>query len=103
MQFQGWFEDHDNWYIATEFIPYGNLEQHIIQRRLDEGEAVTITSQIALALHYMHSEGFIHRDLKPAVRLSPAHAFGTIPCMLRSGTKASKEHISVSTWPRMAC
>jgi hypothetical protein len=54
-------------YIAMQFVE-GSLER-LLQSRdspLSVDEAFRITSQIANALEYAHSQGVIHRDVKPS-------------------------------------
>lgn len=49
-----------------EFIELGDLET-CIQSPLDETQAGRIVVQVAKALEAMHTQGFVHRDLKPNV------------------------------------
>lgn len=51
-------------YIAMEYHPGGNLHQRI-KEGLTPHEALRITRQLADALAFAHSKGFVHRDLKP--------------------------------------
>ncbi|KAL3475998.1 kinase-like domain-containing protein [Aspergillus californicus] len=64
VQFLGWFDDTDHLYLAMEFIEYGDL-QRFITAPFPESEAVSIVTQIAQALRYMHQKSFVHRDVKP--------------------------------------
>jgi serine/threonine protein kinase len=53
-------------YLVYELVEGANLGDRIESRkRLPEGEAVRITTQIAQALHYAHLRQVIHRDVKP--------------------------------------
>ncbi len=54
-----------NYYMAMEYISGANLKQRISQHT-DLDRPLTIVKQIAGALGYAHSRGFIHRDVKPA-------------------------------------
>ena len=69
VDFLGWFEDSDSVYLAMEYIPLGDLEHNVPSRsgQLGESEIRLITSQILEGLKIMHSESFVHRDLKPKV------------------------------------
>jgi len=54
-----------------EYCSRGDLESYISSKGpLHADEAQEITAQVLDGLCYMHEEGFAHRDLKPAVRMS---------------------------------
>ena len=62
-------EDSQNYYIALELIPHGNLLQvlsQICKQRLSftERDAASMIYQILLAVSYFHSINLVHRDLK---------------------------------------
>ncbi|HLY26673.1 MAG TPA: FHA domain-containing serine/threonine-protein kinase [Aggregatilineales bacterium] len=57
-------------FLVMEYIEGGTLRQrlneHLRERKfLDLREIVSITRQVAQALHYAHEHGIIHRDVKP--------------------------------------
>jgi len=57
--------EFDNYhYIAMEYHPGGDLQERIA-KGLSVEDSVRIIEQIALALDYAHSKGYIHRDVKP--------------------------------------
>ena len=59
---QGWLV-----YIAMPFVKGEPLEAHLRRKkRLNETSAVDIAQQIAGALHYIHQQGVLHRDVKPS-------------------------------------
>ena len=60
------------YYIAMEYESGGELKQRI-KNGLSLQEAVSITVQIASALQFAHSNGYIHRDVKPDNILFTAH------------------------------
>ena len=51
-----------------EHLPYGDLHKYLASP-LPEKECQQITLQVLEGLKYMHDDGFVHRDLKPAVGL----------------------------------
>jgi serine/threonine-protein kinase len=56
--------------LVMEYVVGGSLRDHL-NKLAEEGkamevpEAITITRQIADALHYAHQQGMTHRDIKP--------------------------------------
>lgn len=59
----GSVDGHD--YIASRFIDGPTLSGWIQQRPADFQEAVRIVAQLAIALDAAHSNGIVHRDIKP--------------------------------------
>jgi serine/threonine protein kinase len=55
-------------YIAMEWATGGTLSERIKTQQgpLPEAETVAILRQVAVALDYAHSLGFLHRDIKPS-------------------------------------
>lgn len=52
-----------------EYIEHGDLRANL-KGPLKETEARTIAWQLSEGLRYMHDKGFVHRDLKPGVRMA---------------------------------
>ncbi|HET6604626.1 MAG TPA: serine/threonine-protein kinase [Xanthomonadaceae bacterium] len=51
-------------YLAAEYIPGGSLREKITEG-ISVAEALDVAVDIARGLHYAHSKGFVHRDVKP--------------------------------------
>lgn len=62
-------------YLVMEFVDGETLGQRIDrQGRLPEKEAIKIIAQIAQGLHKAHSQGLVHRDVKPDnILITPDH------------------------------
>jgi eukaryotic-like serine/threonine-protein kinase len=72
--------DHDNlvraldaghdgkvYYMVTELVPGLDLRQQVLKYgKLDEIRAASVISQAAFGLGYAHTQGLVHRDMKPA-------------------------------------
>lgn len=57
-------EDEDHAYLVLELIEGTNLRE-LMGRNIDAQERLRIIEQIAVALAAAHTEGVVHRDLKP--------------------------------------
>ncbi|XP_071632894.1 serine/threonine-protein kinase SIK3 isoform X3 [Temnothorax longispinosus] len=52
-------------YLVTEYAPGGEIFDHLVRNgRMPEPEARRIFRQIVLAVHYLHQQRVVHRDLK---------------------------------------
>ncbi|KAK6737393.1 hypothetical protein RB195_019849 [Necator americanus] len=59
------FQTESRLFFVIEFVPGGDLMFHMQrQRKLPEDHARFYSSEIILALHFLHSRGIIYRDLK---------------------------------------
>jgi formylglycine-generating enzyme required for sulfatase activity/predicted Ser/Thr protein kinase len=59
-------ESHHSSYIAYEFIKGRTLKGYLEEKkRLPPNEAAVLIEKLASALHYAHSHGIVHRDMKP--------------------------------------
>jgi formylglycine-generating enzyme required for sulfatase activity/tRNA A-37 threonylcarbamoyl transferase component Bud32 len=60
------FQHQGLWCLVMEYIAGENLAQYLEERGvLSEEEALRIVRQIGEALTAVHSQGFLHRDVKP--------------------------------------
>lgn len=60
------FQDDESVHLILEFIPGGELFHHLSQRRrFSEDWTAFYMAEIAEALHHLHSQGIVYRDLKP--------------------------------------
>jgi eukaryotic-like serine/threonine-protein kinase len=59
-------EEHGWPYMVMEFAPLGSLtDRYTAGERLSLPMVRSYTSQIGRAIHYIHTQGLIHRDIKP--------------------------------------
>jgi len=53
-------------FFSLEFCAGGNLSQQLRSRPPSPREAAALVEKLARAIHYAHSNGVLHRELKPA-------------------------------------
>ena len=58
--------DGDRYFIASAFIKGQTLEALLDKGRLPQRDAASVVKKLAEALAYAHSQGIVHRDVKPA-------------------------------------
>ena len=58
--------DGNVYYLVVEYVPGTDLRRLVrTQGKLDMQQAATVIMQAAQGLHHAHSQGLIHRDVKP--------------------------------------
>jgi serine/threonine protein kinase len=58
-------EDEPWCYLVSPYIEYGTLTSRLSHGPMTPEEAGRLLAQIASALHYTHTQGILHRDIKP--------------------------------------
>jgi len=56
-------ESGNFYYLAMEYMPGGDLKDRI-EKGMKARECLNIISKLAIALHFAHEKGYIHRDVK---------------------------------------
>jgi len=66
VQFFGMFEQRNEMYIVTEYIPGGTVRSNILKEKADLTWAarVKMANDVASAISFLHSKNMIHRDIK---------------------------------------
>jgi tRNA A-37 threonylcarbamoyl transferase component Bud32 len=59
-------EEHGIAYIVMEYVSGGTLKSHMTEQSMDWPDVATLVVPVGRALAYAHSEGVVHRDVKPA-------------------------------------
>ncbi|MES2598709.1 MAG: serine/threonine-protein kinase [Verrucomicrobiota bacterium] len=95
-------------YFVMEHVAGGSLARLIHHAGLTSEQALELTMQICEALQYAHTQGVIHRDIKPQnVLMTPDGRakladFGLARPMHPEGTGLTKSHVSMGTLAYMA-
>src|SRR5579871_2866589 len=53
-------------FMAVEFMPNGSLQERMPKQPVSVAQALTLLRPLGEALDYAHSQGVLHRDVKPA-------------------------------------
>ena len=60
------FQDQKRLYLVMEYLPGGDIMKLLMNRGvLTETETKFLIAETLLAIHIVHEQGFIHRDIKP--------------------------------------
>jgi serine/threonine protein kinase len=95
-------------YFVMEHVAGGNLARLIHSTGLTSAQALELTMQICEALQYAHSQGVIHRDIKPQnVLMTPDGRakladFGLARPLRPESTGLTRSHVSMGTLAYMA-
>ena len=60
------YEDEFNYHIVTEYIPGGELIDHLLKNKtINEATSAFYIKQVLSALAYMHSKNLVHQNIQP--------------------------------------
>ncbi|MGK7957608.1 MAG: GUN4 domain-containing protein [Crocosphaera sp.] len=80
------FDEDGLWYMVMEYIKGDDLAVYLQKNGVfNEADALPIIQQIGEALSYIHSQGFLHRDVKPHNILLSGNAGIYLNCGIASG------------------
>ena len=59
------FQDKSSFYLVKKFYPGGDLRYHINRKYISESKSKFLIANIILGLDFLHSKGYIYRNLIP--------------------------------------
>lgn len=59
------FQDSSNLYLVQTLFSGGSLHSHLSQKVFTEAETKFVAACIVIGLDYIHSQGVLHKDIKP--------------------------------------
>ena len=59
------FQDKSSFYLVKKFYPGGDLRYHINRKYISESKSKFLIANIILGLEFLHSKGYIYRNLIP--------------------------------------
>lgn len=90
-------EDSSYFYIITEYLPGGDLIDHLLQKKdFTEREAAEITESILTSLNYYHECKVIHQNIKPQNILFTSTKADSKPKLIDLGLGPKSESTLVS-------
>jgi serine/threonine protein kinase len=86
VQRAGWWDGAA--YLAREFVPQGSLAVKLAGRTWSTQQAVGLVEQLAVIVSYIHRQGVIHANLKPANVLLAANDIPRLVDFRLTGSRA---------------
>jgi hypothetical protein len=59
-------DENGRYYFVMEFLPDGTLHDSVQELEMSGERALRLLAQVGEALHFAHSRGLVHRDVKPS-------------------------------------
>jgi serine/threonine protein kinase len=90
-------------YLVLEFVDGGSLSQHLAGRPWSPRESAELVELLARAIHYAHTQGVVHRDLKPGniLLVSTKPGLRTAVAKPEGDTNSSPSHTSRVALPKI--
>lgn len=92
-------DDNSKARVATEYAPFGTLDEYLAGGTLDEENARTVARQVLEATQFLHERNVIHRDITPMNTFVFARAPG-LYCKL--GDFGLAKEVSLGSMPSEA-
>lgn len=97
--------DDGRLYIVSELVEGADLGTLLQQRRFTHHEAANLIANAATALHYAHTQGLVHRDVKPSnilIDRTGVPRIADFGLALHEADQATRRHELSGTLPYMS-